>query len=219
MSTHLTDRPPVSSLAATRDNEIAIEALLSRTALPAPTIVPSADAVRVIVADPDDLSMWREEMGGEIRVGSSHEGAAVWTLHTVLPRPHARPVVVLVSVVVVDGEAVMDDLRTAATVVTPQTPVSGPFRIFVERTPTGVTLDVRHFVEALLVDVFTEHADAVADILAEQADARPYDGHRAESLLVERLLAEVSTRLPVYGRQCVALADSIRAAAGLRGAA
>ncbi|GCD46155.1 hypothetical protein [Streptomyces paromomycinus] len=99
------------------------------------------------------------------------------------------------------------------------TPVDGPFWISVERTPTGVALDVRHFVEALLVELFTEHADAVADILAEQAEARPYDGHRAEALLVERLLAEVSTRLPVYGRQCVALADSIRAAAGLRGAA
>ncbi|MEV5598417.1 hypothetical protein [Streptomyces sp. NPDC052496] len=100
-----------------------------------------------------------------------------------------------------------------------RTPVDGPFRIYVERTPTGVTLDVSHFIEAVLVDVFTEHADEVHDILTEQADARPYDGHRAESLLVERLLAEVSTRIPVYGRQCVALADSIRAAAGLRGAA
>ncbi|WP_199930884.1 hypothetical protein [Streptomyces sp. CB02923] len=100
-----------------------------------------------------------------------------------------------------------------------RTPVDGPFRISVERIPAGVTLDLRPFVEAVLVELVTEHADTVADILDEQADARPYDGHRAESLLVERLLAEVSTRLPVYGRQCSALADSIRAAAGLRGAA
>ncbi|RSO16414.1 hypothetical protein DMH15_37925 [Streptomyces sp. WAC 06725] len=209
-------------MAATRDNEIALEALLSRTSLPAPTIVPAAEAVRVVVADPDDLSMWRDELGGEIHIGPSVEGSAVWTLHTSLPRPHARPVAVLVSVVVVDGEAIMDDLRTAATVVTPQTPqtpVSGPFRISVERIPTGVTLDLRPFVEAVLVEVFTEHPDAVADILDEQADARPYDGHRAESLLVEQLLAEVSTRIPVYGQQCHALAESIRAAAGLRGAA
>ncbi|MEU4205623.1 hypothetical protein AB0F64_37625 [Streptomyces sp. NPDC026294] len=99
------------------------------------------------------------------------------------------------------------------------TPVDGPFRVSVERIPAGVTLDLRPFVEAVLVELVTEHADALADILAEQAEPRPYDGHRPESLLVERLLAEVSTRLPVYGRQCVALADSIRAAAGLRGAA
>ncbi|MFH8753000.1 hypothetical protein ACH4GK_17605 [Streptomyces rimosus] len=99
------------------------------------------------------------------------------------------------------------------------TPVSGPFRISVGRIPAGVTLDLRPFVEAVLLEVFTEHVDVVADILDEQADARPYDGHRAESLLVEQLLAEVSTRIPVYGRQCHALAESIRAAAGLRGAA
>ncbi|KAA6221762.1 hypothetical protein CP973_07100 [Streptomyces albofaciens JCM 4342] len=205
-------------MAAARDNEIALEALLSRSSLPAPTIVPSAEAVRVVVADPDDLSMWHEELGGEIHIGPSVEGSAVWTLHTSLPRPHARPVPVLVSVVVVDGEAIMDDLR-AAVVSDVSQPVSGPFRISVERIPTGVTLDLRPFVEAVLVEVFTEHPDAVADILDEQADARPYDGHRPESLLVERLLAEVSTRVPVYGQQCLALAESIRAAAGLRGAA
>ncbi|CAM5683766.1 MULTISPECIES: hypothetical protein [Streptomyces] len=99
------------------------------------------------------------------------------------------------------------------------TPVDGPFRISVERIPAGVTLDVSPFIEALLLSLVTDHADALADILGEQADARPYDGHRAESLLVEQLLDEVSTRIPVYGQQCLALAESIRAAAGLRGAA
>ncbi|PJN38958.1 hypothetical protein CG747_20650 [Streptomyces sp. CB02959] len=91
--------------------------------------------------------------------------------------------------------------------------VSGPFRISVEPIPAGVTLDISTFVEALVLDLVTEHADALAEILAEQDEDRPYDGHRPESLLVEELLDAVSTRIPVYGGQCLALADRIRAVA------
>ncbi|MFI5525034.1 hypothetical protein [Streptomyces platensis] len=94
-----------------------------------------------------------------------------------------------------------------------RTPVTGPFRISVEAIPAGVTLDLSQFVEALVLDVVTEHADALAEILDAQAEPRPYDGHRAEALLVERLVSELSTRLPVYGGQCLALADRIRAVA------
>ncbi|TJZ55580.1 hypothetical protein FCH28_09570 [Streptomyces piniterrae] len=92
-------------------------------------------------------------------------------------------------------------------------PVTGPFRISVEAIPTGVTLDITSFVEALVLDLVTEHADALAEILDEQADGRPYDGFAAEGLLVERLVAQLSTRIPVYGGQCLALADRIRAVA------
>ncbi|WP_407553117.1 hypothetical protein QOM21_24050 [Streptomyces sp. Pv4-95] len=94
------------------------------------------------------------------------------------------------------------------------TPVTGPFRISVEAIPTGVTLDISQFVEALVLDLVTEHADALAEILDEQAEPRPHDGHRAETLLVERLVDELATKLPVYGGQCMALADRIRAVAG-----
>ncbi|WP_037837931.1 hypothetical protein [Streptomyces sp. NRRL S-337] len=94
-----------------------------------------------------------------------------------------------------------------------RTPVTGPFRITVEAIPTGVTLDVSSFVESLILDLVTEQAEALGEILDEQAEDRPYDGHRPESLLVEELVAELSTKIHVYGGQCLALADRIRAVA------
>lgn len=97
---------------------------------------------------------------------------------------------------------------------TDRTPMAGPFRVSVDRTPSGVALDVSHFVERLVLDLVTEHADALAEILAEQAEDRPYDGHRPETLLVEQLVDALDTRIPVYGVQCRRLADRIRAAAG-----
>ncbi|MFG2225342.1 hypothetical protein [Streptomyces sp. NPDC048644] len=95
-----------------------------------------------------------------------------------------------------------------------RTPVTGPFRVSVDRTPSGVTLDITHFIEALLLDLVTDHADALADILAEQAEPRPYNGHRPETLPMERLLEALDTRIPVYGAQRRVLADRIRALAG-----
>lgn len=93
-------------------------------------------------------------------------------------------------------------------------PVTGPFRITVEAIPTGVTLDVSSFVEALVIDLVTTHAEALGEILDDQAEAREYDGFAAEGLLIERLVTELSTKIPVYGGQCLALADRIRAVAG-----
>jgi hypothetical protein len=96
-------------------------------------------------------------------------------------------------------------------------PVSGPFRISVEPIPTGVTLDVEPFVQHLVHDVIAALlTDTYADRLAELYDAQPRDPHaveRAGELRFESLVADlvetVSTRMPVYGLQALALAGRI----------
>jgi hypothetical protein len=97
------------------------------------------------------------------------------------------------------------------------TPVDGPYRITTEPIPTGVTLDVEPFVqrvvtdvvEALLTDRFLDRFDGLVDMqardpyLIERPQDLPFEG------LVDDLVAEVRTKLPVYGRQCGRLAERL----------
>ncbi|RRQ79368.1 hypothetical protein CQW39_09465 [Streptomyces griseofuscus] len=99
----------------------------------------------------------------------------------------------------------------------PNMPVDGPYRITTEPIPTGVTLDVEHFVqgvvtdvvEALLTDRFLDRFDALVDMqardphLIERPGDLPFEG------LVDDLVDEVRTKLPVYGRQCTRLAERL----------
>ncbi|MGW3192160.1 hypothetical protein ACWDBT_30450 [Streptomyces ardesiacus] len=95
--------------------------------------------------------------------------------------------------------------------------VTGPTRIYVRRIPTGVMLDVEHY----LVEVINTLADNpdLMDLLAEieqdRQNARDHrhDGWRPEQLLVERLTAALGYEVPVYGDAVAALADRLRAAA------
>ncbi|BDH04858.1 hypothetical protein [Streptomyces seoulensis] len=99
------------------------------------------------------------------------------------------------------------------------TPVDGPFRITVESIPTGVTLDVEAFVQHVVTDVVTALLtdDHFADRLGDLYEALPVDPHAVlrpgdlgfESLVAD-LVAVAGTKLPVYGRQGLALADRIR---------
>lgn len=99
------------------------------------------------------------------------------------------------------------------------TPVDGPFRITVEPIPTGVTLDVEAFVQHVVTDVVNALLtdDTFADRLGDLYEALPADPHavlrpgdlRVESLVAD-LVAVAGTKLPVYGRQGLALADRIR---------
>jgi hypothetical protein len=97
------------------------------------------------------------------------------------------------------------------------TPVDGPYRITVEPIPAGVTLDVEHFVskvvtdvvEALLTDTYADRLDALHEL-------QPRDPHVIErpadlpfEHLVEDLVREVRTKLPVYGLQALRLAGRI----------
>lgn len=91
----------------------------------------------------------------------------------------------------------------------------GPYRLYIRRTPTGAVLDVEHFlvstIEALADD--PEHLALLLEIAEDRGSARPYDGHRHESLLVERLAGELGYEIPLYGSEVTALADRLRAVA------
>ncbi|MFF7553627.1 hypothetical protein ACFZA9_12155 [Streptomyces olivaceus] len=94
--------------------------------------------------------------------------------------------------------------------------VTGPARIYARRIPTGVVLDVEHY----LVEVINTLADNpdLLDMLAEieqdrqSARDRRHDGWRPEQLLVERLTALLGYEIPL-GDQVAALADRLRALA------
>lgn len=100
---------------------------------------------------------------------------------------------------------------------TKHTPVDGPYRITVESIPSGVTLDVEPFVanvvadviEKLLTDEFADRLDALHEPQQRDPHAieRPRD-LRTESLVAD-LVAEVRTKLPVYGLQALRLAGRI----------
>lgn len=111
------------------------------------------------------------------------------------------------------------------------TPVDGPYRITTEPIPTGVTLDVEPFVQRVVQDVIEALlTDKYADRLDALYEAQPRDPHVIErpadlpfESLVADLVAEVRTKLPVYGLQALALAGRIEtlaapAVAGLRAA-
>ncbi|MFI1467600.1 hypothetical protein [Streptomyces wuyuanensis] len=111
------------------------------------------------------------------------------------------------------------------------TPVDGPYRITTEPIPTGVTLDVEPFVQGVVQDVIEALlTDKYADRLDALYELQPCDPHVIErpgdlpfESLVADLVAEVRTKLPVYGLQALALAGRIEtlaapAVAGLRAA-
>jgi hypothetical protein len=98
----------------TSDNRIAVESMLDYLPLPAPTMIPRADAVFITVADLDDLGVWLRELGGRIHVSSAGDGLELWTLLTETPPSRARGrVPVRVSVPVPMGESVMHYIRAA----------------------------------------------------------------------------------------------------------
>ncbi|MFD5838182.1 hypothetical protein ACFWHV_32235 [Streptomyces collinus] len=97
------------------------------------------------------------------------------------------------------------------------TPVDGPYRISVEPIPTGVTIDVEHFVSRVVADVVEavltdEYADRL-DALHEPQQRDPHMIERPSDLRFEQLVAdlvrEVRTKLPVYGLQTLRLAGRI----------
>ncbi|MCT9139035.1 hypothetical protein [Streptomyces violarus] len=100
---------------------------------------------------------------------------------------------------------------------TQHTPVDGPYAITVAPIPTGVTLDVEPFVQRVVADVVEALlTDRFADRLAELHEPQPRDPHAIErpsdlpfESLVADLVAEVSTRMPVYGLQALRLAGRI----------
>jgi hypothetical protein len=92
-----------------------VQALIDRTELPAPTVVAQPDAVHVVVADVDDLDLWRSELDGRVRADVTPWRTVEWTLFAQLPATSRRGVVlVVVHALAVPGQDVLPSLRDAA---------------------------------------------------------------------------------------------------------
>ncbi|WP_309029025.1 hypothetical protein [Streptomyces alfalfae] len=105
---------PISEYGLISDNRVAVEAMLDHLPLPAPTVIPRAEAVFVTVADLDDLGAWLQQRGGIVHVSSAGDGLELWTLLTATPkRRDGSSVPVRVSVPVPMGESVMHFIRAA----------------------------------------------------------------------------------------------------------
>jgi hypothetical protein len=103
----------LSAFGQTRDNGDAVQVLIDRTGLPAPTLVAQATAVHVMLADIDDMAPWLAELGGRVSVDAT-PGARTWTLVTELPATRRRGAVpVWVHALTVLGQDVLPSLRQA----------------------------------------------------------------------------------------------------------
>lgn len=90
--------------------------------------------------------------------------------------------------------------------------ITGPYRVYVRRTPGGAMLDVEHYLTAMLTTLadnpdLLELLDRMA---ADRADARGHDGWEPDALLVEQLMTALGYELPVYGRSVMRLAYRLR---------
>lgn len=95
--------------------------------------------------------------------------------------------------------------------------VTGPYRLYVRRIPTGATLDVSDYLIAM-IETIADNPDLM-DLLSEieedrkNAHAHRHDGWEPEALLVEKLCAALGYELPLYGEAVGRLADRLRAVA------
>lgn len=109
---HETPLPSVYEL--TRGNGDAVQVLVDRTGLPAPTLVPQSDRVHVMLADIDDMAPWLAELGGRVQLGETAAAMVEWTLYTELTATRRRAAVrIEVHALAVDGQAVLPSLREA----------------------------------------------------------------------------------------------------------
>lgn len=101
-------------------------------------------------------------------------------------------------------------------------PVDGPFRLYLTATPTGISIDVSHYLTAVitgLAQAADEDPDGVRDELVDIAELVRAAGHSGSDShaaherddRIARLLAEVAGEgvIPVYGAQVGALRDSL----------
>lgn len=91
--------------------------------------------------------------------------------------------------------------------------VTGPYRIYVRRTPAGAMLDVEHYLVSA-IETIADNPDLL-DLLLQIADdrgqARAHDGWEPEQLLVERLTTALGYELPLNGAALTRLATRLRA--------
>ncbi|MDX3835658.1 hypothetical protein [Streptomyces europaeiscabiei] len=95
--------------------------------------------------------------------------------------------------------------------------VTGPYRLYIRRIPTGATLDVSDYLIAM-IETIADNPDLM-DLMSEieedrkNAHAHKHDGWEPEALLVEQLCAALGYELPLYGPVVGQLADRLRAVA------
>lgn len=110
----LPEAPLPSPYAMQRDNRDAVQVLIDRTGLPAPTLVPEPRVVHVMLADIDDMAPWFAELGGRV----SHyptPGVRAWLLRTELPATRRRSAVPIeVHALASLSQDVLPSLRDAA---------------------------------------------------------------------------------------------------------
>ncbi|MEU5595721.1 hypothetical protein [Streptomyces sp. NPDC020298] len=89
--------------------------------------------------------------------------------------------------------------------------VTGPYRIYVHRTPTGVMLDVEHYLISVIKSIADdpELLDLLLEVAEDRGLARGHDGWEPERLLVEKLTAELGYELPVYGGELTKMAQRL----------
>ncbi|WP_327376239.1 hypothetical protein OG393_21170 [Streptomyces sp. NBC_01216] len=108
-------------------------------------------------------------------------------------------------------------------------PVDGPYRIYVDALPAGVTLDLSHYLTSVLLNLASAAEEDGEGLLAElvhiaecarSAAHQGIDSHAAHERdeRVADLLAEVADdgRVPVYGVQVLRLADRLLSLGALK---
>lgn len=93
--------------------------------------------------------------------------------------------------------------------------VTGPYRVYVRRTPTGAMLDVEHYLIAM-IETLADNPDLfdlLDEIARDRRMARSHDRWEPEELLVEKLVAALGYELPLNGPAVLRLADRLRAVA------
>lgn len=89
--------------------------------------------------------------------------------------------------------------------------ITGPTRIYTRRIPTGVLLDLEHFLTQALTTIADD--EELLALLLEYAAERagtPHDGHAPERLLLEQIVGAVGYEVPVYGDAVARLAGRLR---------
>lgn len=95
-----------------RDNELQFEVTANVLDLPTGSCRAEADAVHVFATDIDVLAAWLYEKRGHVTTHDTGYGVTVWTLHTTAGAdPGVVGCRVLVSVPLVSGEPVMQEIR------------------------------------------------------------------------------------------------------------
>lgn len=95
--------------------------------------------------------------------------------------------------------------------------VTGPYRLYVRRTPAGAMLDVEHYLVAMIETIADnpDLMDLLAEIEEDRRNARTHrhDGWEPEQLLVEQLTTALGYELPLNGAAVARLAERLRAVA------